>query len=102
MMHEPSRCAHNILYGQCVAHFQPPECASQQKLDQRLQEGAPDLVLAASGDVAHPGQRLVAGLLNDLQVAHLRTPAALCYLLPAGHWGVAVAAARAWMPDTVK
>lgn len=31
----------------------------------------PDLVVAVGGDVAHPGQCLVAALLNYLQIAHL-------------------------------
>ena len=41
--------------------------------DERLLVRPPDLVLSASGDVAHPRQRLVPALLNHLQVAHLRT-----------------------------
>ena len=33
----------------------------------------PQLVVPVLSDVPHPGQRLVAGLLYDLQVSHLDT-----------------------------
>ena len=36
-----------------------------------LLAGHADLVVARRRDVAHPGQRLVAALLDDLEVAHL-------------------------------
>ena len=38
----------------------------------------PELVVAVLGDVAHPRQGLVAGLLNDLEVADLKARITQC------------------------
>lgn len=52
----------------------------------------PDLVLSAGGDVAHPGQRLVPALLNDLQVAHLRTDMPSSVTSPPARYDLVIAA----------